>query len=85
MTPTHPPHDALHSHPLARRICAGKLNRVGGRVSYLVWSTKEDFTFESLGGNSERSKFVQKVSSGVREQRAVKQRVLPSDRVWSPS
>lgn len=40
------------------------------------------FTFVRLSCESYGSKLIQEVSSRVREQRTVKQRVFPSERVW---
>lgn len=42
---------------------------------------KKDFTFMSGGRECHRGELFQKVSSGVRKQSAVKQRVFPRERV----
>lgn len=42
---------------------------------------RDSFTFVRLSCESYRSKLIHKVSSRVRKQRTVKQRVFPSERV----
>lgn len=56
-------------------------DHIPGLIDYVL-ETKEQFTFVRLSCESYRSKLIQEVSSRVRKQRTVKQRVFPSERVW---
>lgn len=55
-------------------------DHIPGLIDYML-ETKGQFTFVRLSCESYRSKLIQEVSSRVRKQRTVKQRVFPSERV----